>query len=130
MTWDANLAEADAVAAAYFDTIAFRLVPMREGVGPNAPRRAEEDRAVFDFMGSLDLNPPAVQSGFQQQAGGAGREGVQHEAVITAMATGWAWLPRALDRIEGLADGQAWQVAARPRNDHGRIVIAVARAKG
>lgn len=119
--------------AAVFDEIAFILVPMTAGkTGVNATPMADPDRDAFNFLGSIDLGPAAVQPAFHTSrsiaptAAGAG-SGVSHEAVVTALSSAWPCRPRIGDRI--VQGAMTWQIAAQPRDGSDRLALYVNRAK-
>lgn len=103
------MAAMDAAVAETFDADAFRAMPRTAGIGVNAPRGADPLRAEFDFMGSLERGP-AVLPVSQRPAGDPGsvRVPVSHEAVVTALASGWPWVPVRLDHL--VLGGERWEI--------------------
>ena len=107
--WNGAMAAMDAAVAETFDVDAFRALPRADGIGVNAPRGPDPLRAEFDFMGTLDRGP-AVLPVSQRPAGDPGsvRVPVSHEAVVTALAVNWPWVPKRDDHLT--IAGERWEI--------------------
>lgn len=118
MSWDDALAAADRVAAGIFDTPGFTAVPMRQPErAANATPIADPDRVAFGFAGTLE-SAPELSALANSNAPRPADRAVRHVAktCLTALASGWPWLPRQGDRIRA-PDGALYQLAAAPDSD-------------
>lgn len=98
--WAAAAAVLDAAVAGTFDADTIRALPRREGVSVNAPGAADPDRAEFEFAGSFELAPDALPTSRRPIGDQAGlREPASHQAVVTALAAGWPWMPKRKDHL-------------------------------
>lgn len=128
MDWDDAAPILDAAVAETFDTATFTVVPLREGASVNHPKMPDGTRAGFDFVGSIDIGPPVVGNRPNLSADPViEREGVAYEAVVTALDTGWPYVPRRGDQLEH--DGVSWSIADLGRDGTPRRVLYVNRAR-
>ncbi|MBB3771531.1 hypothetical protein FHS55_002130 [Angulomicrobium tetraedrale] len=125
MSWDDDLARGDAAVAGYFDTGSFTAIPMcKPGLAVNASAdEADPTRESFVFAGSLEFGPEMSAMTGARTAGAQDRNVRQvFRACLTALATGWPWVPRQGDRIE--AGTTLYLVAANAERDGtGRLVF-------
>lgn len=129
MNWDSALAAADAVAAGYFDTQVFVITPMAKPARDvNAKPQPDPSRAAFEFRGTLESDPELNELGANRNAGSRsdGSRNVSR-LCLTALATGWAYLPRQGDLLE--SGDQRYSVAASPdRDGTDRVVLWLNKA--
>ncbi|KGF71158.1 hypothetical protein LL06_00755 [Hoeflea sp. BAL378] len=115
-------------AAALFDTVDVQAVPRRNGATVNHRREADPERAGFEFMGSLEFNPPPLRNEQFTQTGMTAQANVAFDAVITAHDDGtWPWAPRRGDHL--VADSVTYDVADIHRDGSSRRVFYVNKAK-
>ena len=101
MDWNAASATLDERVAEAFDIQTFRVVPRTAGTSVNHGLVADTDRVAFEFRGTLELNPPGIASERRMATDPSGRQqSIFFVGVITALTTGWAYLPRRDDLIE------------------------------
>ena len=103
MDWDTAAAFTERAVAAVFDTVACQMVPMtlpHGGRDGNARPVADGAREGFGFLATLDLEPSqdSIPRHLTADPGVNGMQ-VAYDAVVTALVTGWPWLPRRGDRI-------------------------------
>lgn len=126
MDWDAALAVLDQKAAEVFDTVTFTVRPMKDGLSANHGRVADPARAAFDFLGSLDIGPPAMARGALVADPAVRAQSVDFEAVATAHSAGWPYIPSRRDIFE--ADGTRWSIADVDRDGTARRVFYLTKA--
>lgn len=128
MDWDAASAALDERAAEVFDTQTFRLVPRKAGASVNHGLVSDPDRDAFAFAGTLEFNPPGIASERRMAADPSGRQqAIFFEAVITALTSGWPWLPRRDDLIEH--GGEVYRVMGIDADGSPRRAIHVNRGR-
>ncbi|TJV19684.1 hypothetical protein [Mesorhizobium sp.] len=131
--WESALTALEGGIAEVFDTQTFHVYPTAKGASVNDNRIADPDRAGFDFVGSIHFGPAALVPGFSHPATltvdsrDRGREAPSHEAVITALSTGWPHSIRVED-IVGWKDAR-YAVAAIPDDGGRRKALFVNRTK-
>lgn len=112
-----------------FDVTELEMLPMADGVSVNHGRQADTSRAVFSFLGTIDLEPPSDRIA-RYPAGDPGSRGVvSHEAVLTAHCGAWPWLPAARDRVRVVETGQVYQIEAFERDGSSRPAIYLSRVR-
>ncbi|WAC26420.1 hypothetical protein [Ancylobacter sp. SL191] len=124
MSWDDALARADEACAAYFDTVAFTVVPMRKpGRDVNGALEPDPTRPGFSFHGSLDTAPELNAFAGSRSGGADERSRRQVSRVcLTALMTGWPWTPKQDDRLR--TESALYQLVAAPETDgSGRAVL-------
>ena len=130
MNWDAALAAADLVTASFFDTTAFRAIPMaRPPLQVQADFRPDPDRERFNFMGTIELDPSvnAIGSTEHSTSRSLGDRKVAR-ICLSALATGWPWMLRQGDLLE--SGGNRYKVSAAPdRDGTDRVVIWLNRVQ-
>ncbi|MEP9378391.1 hypothetical protein ABLE91_16870 [Aquabacter sp. CN5-332] len=117
MGWDDELAAADAAVAGYFDTLSFTAVGMtRPPRASNAAAIVDPARPAFGFLGTLE-SAPEFTSFADSNRPTAGDRSVRQitRICLTALTTGWPWVPRQDDRIRSAV--ALYQVAANPDCD-------------
>lgn len=111
MSWKDDLAATDNLVAGYFDTDSCRLVPRIAGIGVNHGRQDDASREAFDFLGSLDEQPSGdLMARHRSSDPAAGKANPYYDAVLTALVTGWPWLPRRDDHV--VVGGVTWRIMA------------------
>lgn len=130
--WQSARTALEGAVAGTFDTETFRVYPTAKGASVNSNRVADPDRAGFDFKGSIDFGPAALTPGFSHPATlmtdrERVREMPSHEAVITALSTGWPYPIRVEDQIDW--KGARYVVAAIPDDGGRRKAFYVNRTK-
>lgn len=119
MDWEAALALTDRVCAGTFDSTPCRLQPMATGATVNHKSMHDPDRVSFDFLGTIDLEPPSDRIARHIPADmGARSSAVSYAAVLTALVKDWPFLPRHDDIV--LAGGIKWKIAAKEDDGSGR----------
>ena len=129
MSWSAHLAAADDAAASYFDETLCLLQPRAPGLGVsvNHSEVDDPDRAVFEFLGTIDLEPPADRLTRHMPVDPGTRSGaVSYGAVLTALTTGWPYLPKRGDHV--VAGGVTWKIAAKEDDGSNRPAWYLNRA--
>lgn len=114
----------DETVASVFDTVTFTVVPQAVGLSVN--HRAGEDgsRQPFDFKGSIDINPPVISRRANLTAEPTKRDpAVAYEAVVTAYASSWPYLPKPGDLLR--ENDSVWKIADTDRDGSDRRVFYV-----
>lgn len=93
--WEAARADLQETVAGIFDVTPCSLQPMTKGQSVNHAPTTDPDRAGFDFMGTIDLQPPADRL-MRHPPGDTGTRGatVAYAAVLSAHVADWPYLPR------------------------------------
>lgn len=117
MSWDEALATTDAAVASYFDTAAFTAIAMATPPrAVNADAAPDASRPVFDFVGTLEIEPQFAAFARNDQPSAADRSVRQiNRLCLTATTTGWPWVPRQGDRIRSAT--ALYAVSANPDSD-------------
>lgn len=111
MSWKNDLAATDALVARYFDEVACTLNPRIGGAGVNHARQDDPDRESFDFMGSIDEQPSGdLMARHRTGDPGSAKSNPYFDAVLTALVSGWPWLPRKDDHV--VTSDATWRIAA------------------
>jgi hypothetical protein len=115
MDWTSALAGMEEACAEVFDVDPCRLQPRKPGLSVNhGPGQNDGTRAVFDFMGTLELEPPSskIWRHLSPDPGivGQGSDTVSYDAVVTAHTGKWPYQPNRGDWI--VAAGVNWRIAA------------------
>jgi hypothetical protein len=130
MDWKSAAANMDAVCAEIFDNDACRLQPRAKRQSVNHPPQTDPDREAFDFMGTIELEPPSTKiwRHLSPDPGiiGQGSDTVSYDAVVTALTTGWPYKPRRDDQI--ICAGTAWRIAAIGQDGTDRPAYFLVRA--
>jgi len=109
--WQAALRLTDETVQATFDDVACTMKPRSAGVGVNHGRQDDPSRAPFPFSGSIDLQPSGDLLARNRSGDpSAGKANPYFDAVLTALVTGWTWLPRKGDHV--VTDGVTWIIMA------------------
>ncbi|MBB2841460.1 UNVERIFIED_ORG: hypothetical protein GGE64_005243 [Rhizobium etli] len=122
MNWTAAIAAAEKRCAEVFDVTPLRLQPRKGGVSVNHPSQDDPDRLAFDFVGTIDLEPPADRMPRHMPSDPGVRGGtVAYDAVLTALTTAWPYRPQRGDLvIETAAGGAVWRIAASEKDGSAR----------
>lgn len=112
--------------AEIFDVTLFTVQPQSDGLGPSHPRGDDPNRAPFEFLGTLDEQPSGdLLARHRASDPESLASNPYFEAVITAVTTGWAYMPRKLDFI--LRGSDTWLVMASARDGGNRRAFYVNR---
>lgn len=110
--WQAARAFTEAACAEIFDVTPCRLLPWSKGLDVNKKGGADPDRLPFDFMGTIDLEPPSDRIARHLPADPGPRNStVSYDAVLSAHVGAWLYEPRRGDRVQTAKD--LWQIAAK-----------------
>ncbi len=118
--WASARAMLEESVAGVFDVTPCRLVGYKAGQSVNHPEQVVDDsRTAFDFLGTIDLQPPADRL-TRQPPGDPGAPGatVSYAAVLTAHVGGWPWQPRRGDRV--VSGNKTWRIEASERDGSSR----------
>ncbi|WP_421359996.1 hypothetical protein [Agrobacterium rosae] len=100
---------------------------MAAGRTVNHKSMHDPDREPFDFLGTIDLEPPADRISRHMSADGGVRSGaISYDAVLTALVKDWPYIPRRDDLI--LAGDKKWKIAAKEDDGSGRPAWYLNRA--
>lgn len=95
------MAAMDAAVAHTFDRETCRLVPMSRNSDVNARPSPDPERAPFDFLATIEVEPQRIDlASGRQQATDARLRHVGGEIVLTALTTGWPSEARRGDLVE------------------------------
>jgi hypothetical protein len=126
--WAAARAFTEEACATIFDVTACRAVAMKDGLSGNHPRQADPNRPAFDFLGTIDLQPPSdVLRRHEPSDPAAGSKAVSYDAVLSARVTDWPWRLQRLDIVEVGAD--RWRVEASEKDGSDRPAYYLMRAR-
>ncbi|OYX85629.1 MAG: hypothetical protein B7X99_10095 [Rhizobiales bacterium 17-65-6] len=131
MSFADALAAADSAAAGFFDMPGFTALPMaRPERASNAPLMPDTSREAFGFSGSLDIAPEFTAFTTGNRPTAADRQVRQISRIcLSALSTGWPWVPREGDRIRTAT--ALYALAASPDTDGtARIVMWLNRISG
>jgi hypothetical protein len=130
MDWNSALTNMETICANVFDITPCRLQPRAKGQSVNHKSQNDPDRAAFDFMGTIELEPPSTKiwRHLSPDPGDVGNRSdtVSYDAVLTALTTGWPHQPRREDWI--LAAGITWKIAAIGQDGTERPAYFLVRA--
>ncbi|MBX5015948.1 hypothetical protein [Rhizobium lentis] len=131
MSWAEDLAPADLAVAEYFDNTPLRLQPRAGGVSVNHKTADDPDRVAFDFLGTIDLEPPADRMPRHLPADQGVKNGtVSYDAVMTALTVAWPYQPKRGDLvIETAAGGVTWRIEASEKDGSARPAWYLVRNK-
>ncbi|MBX5112692.1 hypothetical protein [Rhizobium lentis] len=120
--WLAAQTLTEAVCAEVFDKTALRLQPRAGGASVNHKAGDDPDRVAFDFLGTIDLEPPADRLPRHLSADPGVRNGtISYDAVLTALTTGWPYQPRRGDLVmETATGGTTWRIEASEKDGSAR----------
>lgn len=127
MSWDENLAAADLAVADYFDQGACTLLPTAPGPTANYKRGPDPNRQPFDFLATIELEPPSDRIARHLSSDTGIRNGtVSYDAVMTALISSWPYLPQRDDQVavDGVA---AWKIVAKEQDGSLRPAWYLAR---
>ena len=125
--WNAATAALNAAVADTFDTDTLFAIGRKQGVSVNSERADDPARPQFEFKGSFELLPDGIPLSERPQGDSSSlREAVSHEAVVSAIVTGWAWLPRRKDHI--LRGAERWEITDLKDDGSPRKVYYLNRA--
>ncbi|ARO22941.1 hypothetical protein TAL182_CH01128 [Rhizobium sp. TAL182] len=129
--WEAARAFTQEVCAEIFDYTPLRLQPRAGGVSVNHKTADDPDRLPFDFLGTIDLEPPADRIPRHLPADPGVKNGtVAYDAVLSALTTGWPYQPRRGDLvIETAAGGVTWRIEASEKDGSARPAWYLVRNK-
>lgn len=128
MSWNDDFAAAEQAVADYFDEVALSLQPMKVGLTVNHPAGSDPDRDQFDFLGSIDLEPPSDRIARHLSSDTGIRNGtVSYDAVLTAHIGAWPYIPKRGDFVS--APGQLWKIEAKEEDGGLRPAWYLSRVK-
>ena len=111
MDWEAALALTETTCAEIFDRTPCRLQPRAIGQSVNHPAGNDPGRVAFDFLGTIELEPPSDRLARHLSSDPGIQNGtVSYDAVLTALTVGWLFRPKRDDRI--ISGNVTWKVAA------------------
>lgn len=130
MSWDANLAAADAAVAGYFDEQVFTAIAMaRPARDVNALPQADATRPSFEFRGTLEFDPQMTAIGSTQfPTSNSPADRHVSKVCLTALASAWPWMPRQDDQI-AMGDQRYALASAPDRDGTDRVVMWLNRVK-
>jgi hypothetical protein len=104
MSWKENLAAMDRMVAGYFDEDECRLISQMNGISGNHPSAPDPSRPTFDFLGTVELQPPSdIHRRAKPSDPGTRGDVVSYDAVLTAFVTDWPWRPFPKDILKTAA---------------------------
>ncbi|NGO64199.1 hypothetical protein G6N76_10970 [Rhizobium daejeonense] len=117
--WASARAMLEDTVAGVFDVTPCQLVGYRQGQSVNHGMQVDYSRPAFDFLGTIDLQPPADRL-TRHPPGDPGTPGatVSYAAVLTAHVGEWPWRPRNGDRV--VSGGRTWRIEASERDGSSR----------
>ncbi|OLP56820.1 hypothetical protein BJF92_12170 [Rhizobium rhizosphaerae] len=117
--WAAARAFTEHACSGIFDLTPCRLVGMRTGQSVNHPEAEDPGRPPFDFLGSIDLQPPprTMMRALPSDPGTTGGI-VSYDAVLSARMTEWPWRPVKRDVV--LSGGKSWRIETIDRDGSDR----------
>ncbi|MCQ0986406.1 hypothetical protein [Jiella marina] len=130
MSFSKALAAADLACAAAMDETAFEAVKMRRAAGAarSAALEADPDVDRLSFMGTIDFEPSTTSFASSSRTAPDDRAPRRvTSALVTALATGWAWRPQARDRLVRVSDGAMFGIVAVDDDETGRVAFLVNR---
>ncbi|AID18323.1 hypothetical protein PPF1_10 [Rhizobium phage vB_RleM_PPF1] len=128
MDWQAAEALTENVCATVFDKTPCTLRPRKSGISPNHKAGPDPDRQPFDFLGTIELEPPSDRLPRHQSVDPGIRNGtVSYDAVLTAHAGAWPYRPKRGDHVVSGTD--AWEIAADGQDGSIRLVYFLTRAR-
>lgn len=114
MDWDTALANMERACADVFDTTSCRMLSRTVGQSVNHKPKSDPDRPDFDFLGTLELEPPStkVWRHLSPDPGDVGNRSdtVSYDALLTAHTGLWPWKPHRGDVVS--VGGTNWKIAA------------------
>lgn len=132
MAWDDMLRTADQAVASFFDEDLFLAQDFHRPArtSPNAPLVTNTANQAFEFRGSIDFEPSinAFGGATRSSSDDAGPRHVT-QICISALTTGWPWLPQTGDRLTRAKDGSPYTIAAVDTDGTDRIVFWVNRGR-
>lgn len=124
MSFSARLAAADLVCAAVFDEEEFEATRMRRAAGAarSADPIPDPDFEPLPFRGTIDFEPTSTGFGTSDRTAPDDRAPRRVTTIlVTALASGFAWRPRAGDQLRWLADDSLYRIAMVDDDETGRI---------
>lgn len=126
--WAAARAFTEEAVADIFDYTPCRLQPRKSGLTGNHAAVDDPDRAPFDFVGTIDLEPPSDRVPRHQSSDPGVRNGtVSYDAVLTAHVGTWPYRPRRGDHVITAVD--TWKIAANEEDGSSRPAWYLTRAR-
>lgn len=128
MDWKAAETLTEEVCAGVFDNTPCTLRPRKTGISPNHKSGPDDGRAPFDFLGTIEIEPPSDRLARHQSVDPGIRNGtVSYDAVLTAHGGAWPYRPRRGDHVVSGTD--AWEIAAEGQDGSVRLVYFLTRAR-
>ncbi|MDO3434335.1 hypothetical protein QWJ46_16770 [Rhizobium sp. CBN3] len=129
--WEAARAFTQEACAEIFDYTPLRIQPRTGGVSVNHKTADDPDRVAFDFLGTIDLEPPADRMPRHLPGDPGVKNGtVAYDAVLTALTTEWPYQPKRGDLvIEIAAGGVTWRIEASEKDGSARPAWYLVRNK-
>ncbi|MBD8555550.1 hypothetical protein IFT84_13640 [Rhizobium sp. CFBP 8762] len=111
MDWGNAEAQLDEACASVFDVTICWLQPKKSGQSVNHGALNDVTRPLFEFMGTIDLEPPADRITRHLPADpGVVNGTVSYDAVLTAHVGDWPYMPRRGDAV--LTVGKTYSIVA------------------
>lgn len=126
--WEAARAFTQEACSEIFDYTPCRLQPRVAGLTVNHPSADDPNREAFDFVGTIDLEPPSDRIPRHLSSDSGIRNGtVSYDAVLTAHVGQWPYLGRRGDFI--IATGVTWKIEAKEEDGSLRPAWYLSRVK-
>lgn len=130
INWSAALGNMESACAAVFDETQCRFRGRAATRSVNHKQQDDPDRQAFDFMGTIELEPPSTKI-WRHLSSDPGLRGdrsdtVSYDAVLTAHSGNWPWEPQREDFVE--ANGIVWKIAAIGQDSTVRPAYFLVRA--
>lgn len=126
--WEAARAFTQLSCSEIFDYTPCRLQPRKSGITVNHVAENDPGRAAFDFIGTIDLEPPADRVPRHLSSDTGIRNGtVSYDAVLSAHIGSWPYLPSRGDFV--LAGGVTWKIEAKEEDGALRPAWYLTRVK-
>ena len=117
--WTSARAFTEQACAEIFDVTPCRLQPRAPGATVNHGEVDDGGRGSFEFLGTIDLEPPADRLTRHMSVDTGTRSGaVSYDAVLTALTTGWPYQPRRGDHV--ISGGATWKIVANEQDGSNR----------
>lgn len=125
--WTSALSTLEEGCAAVFDVTTLTLQPRSPGVTVNHKAANDHLRAAFDFMGTIELEPPSTKIMRHLSADPVSRDDiVSYEAVLTANIAEWPYKPARGDFV--VAPDRTWKIEALGQDGSVRPAFYLVRA--
>lgn len=128
--WGAAKAMLEDAVADVFDGTLCEMLPKTDGLSVNHPPQADTTRSVFEFKGTIHLEPPSdIVARFPAGDPGTRSGAVSYEAVLSANVSAWPWFPRFKDMVREKVSGLVYRVEAIERDGSSRPAIYLSKVR-